>query len=85
MEGAIEFTFHAEPQPNRTGGAYRTVDVSITLDSRDEPDEQFHSACAELLSAWIDPTECQQEKIFLMADSILEAHRFVFEDSQEGT
>ena len=71
MEGAIEFTFHAEPQPNRTGGAYRTVDVSITLDSKDEPDEQFHSACTEILSSILDPTESEQEKIFFMADVLL--------------
>jgi len=74
---AIEFSFKCEPILADTGGAYREVKAEVTIDSRTSRDEMLHSVFYEVLSAYLDPNEERRTFFLDVADTLMEAHRFI--------
>jgi len=73
----LNFSFSSEPIEADTGGALRAVDVSIAVDSRMSQEEQMHSVCYEVLSAYMDPIEERREFFLEVADTLMDAFRAI--------
>ena len=73
----MNLSFAKERCDVKTGGAYKVMDVVITVDARGTLDEQLSSVFYEVLSAYLDPTEEQRMLMTDLSDQLLDAARFV--------